>query len=114
MSRGPETAADVSGSKAVPGSTEAGVSVLLPLEDTADMKSGEFKIREAKSRTENLFLMIAISSFAASLLVVFIALHCMPAHTTAISQIYEKWLTVLGPLLGAAFGVGVTTSARKG
>ncbi|MDB5338839.1 MAG: hypothetical protein JWN70_4458 [Planctomycetaceae bacterium] len=96
-----------SGPIACPTPPDAPIEIELPLESPEAFRSNvDHEIARARSFTENFFLKAAIVSVAASPVVVFMAFFTQPNAHEAISQIYERWLTVLGPLLGAAFGFG--------
>lgn len=64
------------------------------------------EIARDKARTENRLATILVCALIASLPVYYVAVYYMPSNTAALTDAIDRWFTVLGPLAGAALGVG--------
>ena len=64
------------------------------------------KIAHERARTENRIALILIISVVASLPVYFLAIWIRPDSAVELKEAYDRWLMIIGPLAGAAVGIG--------
>lgn len=85
----------------------------LGLDPTDDYRKVSAAIARDRAATENKIAMVLVGALVASLPVYFAALWFCPAQSEQLKDALEKWFTVLGPLAGAAVGVGIGNSKRN-
>lgn len=90
----------------VPATPET-INVDLALSEKSEVKFNVHEeIAKDRAKTENFFLKATIFAVCASPIVIFLAIFWMPDQSSSVVDVFERWLSVLGPLLGAAFGAG--------
>ena len=68
-----------------------------------------------KSKTDNKIAQWLVASVILSLPVIFFALACGPVGCReVIKEAFDRWITLVGPLVGAAVGVGVIAKREGG
>lgn len=71
------------------------------------------EIARDKAKTENRLAMVLVWALVLSLPTYFIAVSIRPANGTLLADAMDKWFTVLGPLAGAAVGVGYLRQSQN-
>jgi len=82
-------------------------TISLDVEPTTEYtKRVVVEIAREKARTERRLALILVGALVCSLPIYYVAIFFMPDAATHLSDAMDKWFTVLGPLAGAALGVG--------
>lgn len=86
-------------------------SFVLDTEDVQPFsKRVSAAIAEGRARTENRVALILVLAIVAALPLYVFAIWLLP-DTQEVSQAFDRWFTVMGPLAGAAVGVGYSRSS---
>lgn len=70
-------------------------------------------IARQRATTENRVAIVLVLALVASLPVYFIAIWLCPSQAEHLKEAVEKWYAVMGPLTGAAVGVGLSNNRRS-
>lgn len=98
------------------GQRDEGVNEVIPLDLTPAFQDVNLKhhIAVDRARTENLITKILVVAVVASFPVLllyfgFLNYRCSAAeqHLDVVMSAYDRWVTLVGPLAGAAVGIGV-------
>ena len=71
------------------------------------------EIARDKARTESRLATILVCALVVSLPVYYFAVWATPTLADSLSDAMDKWFTVMGPLAGAAVGVGYLRESRN-
>lgn len=83
-----------------------------PIERYLTTKAAQ--IAGERAKTENRIALILIVSIVASLPVFFVVIGLFPDSTPDMREAYDRWLMVIGPLAGAAVGIGAMLRSGSG
>jgi len=89
-------------------------TISLDVEPTSEYtKRVVVEIAREKARTERRLALILVLALVCSLPVYYVALYFMPQQSAHLSDAMDKWFTVLGPLAGAAVGIGYIRQSQS-
>lgn len=89
-----------------------GESITLPLENQDEFKH-PFDPEKEKSRAEIWVLRFVVRAVVLSPLAVLASFYFLPGKDQPVMDVYEKWLAILGPILGAAVGFGASARSKS-
>ncbi len=82
---------------------------LAPAVDDTDFQTKvKAEIERNRADTENRLAMILVYAIVASLPLMFLVLWALPTNSEIFQTAFERWLTLIGPLAGAAVGFGAS------
>lgn len=78
----------------------------IQIDDLEPSKKYLRDIHVDRARTENRLALILVSALVAALPVSFIGIWILPSSSEAVREVAAHWFSVVGPLAGAAVGIG--------